>query len=1466
MPLFTREYSDNTADIEPYAIKYLSGGSYVIAGRLKAANNTHYDGMVMKVSADNIMEWSFTLGGSKKDIITGILALKNGDFLLYGSTASFGYNDEKAWLTRISGSGSLLWSRQIGLTANGINRVKAMIEMPDNSLAGCFNANDSSANSDAVIFKTTADGKLEWAHVFDNGGDDSYTSIAFNDDTLYAGGYYTNELKYGVITKLKGSDGTLISSQSIYNADNTKEQEVTSLEVYNNIISYGLCLYRNEEISGLVLRQTDLQDRDLYSRWIDYAYDTKFPFIKRTKDEGFLLLRTGKKGYGGPVINKFNRYGLDEWGTQLQQWDISQFNYSFDITPDGGCITAGFYYSYFNNFKNLVNVLKLNNTGFSACAPDYAGIHSDSGSCRSIDFTWQKEMFNSPGIMQNVNPVIKSFSPVAITLCDTSFCTDKTALPAGCSKTFRNEYVNDKLSGFKDMLTTNDGGKIAVGYLQNDALVVKLNKNSDVIWAKSYEPFAHNSEGYRIIKTYDNNFFVFAYSGYVVNHGVSSYSSILKINNNGDILWAKDIGVAQIGDVIATEDNGFVMVMNGAYGSGFTYSYVLRFDHNANIVWKKELKHNAATPVYHSVAISNNAIYISYDTYDNYNWDKFGIDKLDYATGNHLWSNRYATGTDNVERLIKMHIINDSVYLFINNIKPLGQNINSDDIVVVKINASGKIIQSFTLHPGTILPAYYQYYEVQNPPVITITPDMDFIFTSRVVNGTDTALNITRFTKDGQKIWSHNFAGMPNYQPWNVHPQADGFLIAGTATAKGPFYRNSFLIKVDKNGTIIPSASSGDCRYTDNQLVKKAIKINLSDNRIDSVVTLPDAYITKQTFLTQDVDLDAIPFCNISAACGTVGFKQKGNGCSLNDTLVYYLENAENCDAAATWSYDPAYFSAISISGQAIELKPLKNGVSKITANIEGNCSFKQQVINTSVLLSASQVNLGNDTVICNRNTIRLSAGPGYKTYTWQDNSTDSIFTATAPGIYYVTVTDNCGGTATDSILLQDASVAFVVTGDTIRCNNDSVLLKASSGYTNYQWSPSAALKIYDSIAYAAPNIQTLYYVQAINTYGCVLKDSVLVTPVTTPPVNLGNDTGFCSGSSLTLDAGGSFDKYLWNNGASTQNIKVSAKGVYYVKAYQQSCYSTDTLTVLDVTTPPVFTLGNDTLICAGSGIEYNFNLSGVSYAWSDGSVLSDKTITQPGKWWLTVTHTGCAAYDSVLIMEKPSPTVNLGNDTALCNADEKLLNATFAGAGYLWQDGSIASTYTVTKPGLYYVTVSLDECSADDSINISYITPPVFSLGKDTSICNGAAITLQPAMNTPAQYYWQNGSTQPTFTIMQPGNYYLKATNTCGSYTDSLLVTSAICDIVFPSAFTPNHDGLNDIFKIKYPPPVQSYNMIIYNRWGQVIFTSQNITKGWDGTYKGHPVNQDSFVWVVSITDINGRKTNLQGTVTVIR
>lgn len=959
------------------------------------------------------------------------------------------------------------------------------------------------------------------------------------------------------------------------------------------------------------------------------------------------------------------------------------------------------------------------------------------------------------------------------------------------------------------MVPTSDGGKVAVGDMMQDGLVVKFGINGDVVWSRRYEEFFHNLILMRVLRTADDNLLVLGSNYYTVNHGASRSVRMAKLDNNGNILWTKDLSrpyysyEQELGDVVQTPDGGFIIVINDGYGTGGIYSYVIRYDANGNVIWQKELTHSAAVPLYRSITCSSDAVFLAYDSYDYYNYPNFGVDRLDLATGNLVWDNRYSAGNIVWERINRIVAINDTVYLFLNNLASAAYPSNVQNTAMVQLDPGGNILNSRTLQAdNVILPNTYYQWDV-SPPSVTLTPNYDFVLANQVIVGSDTALNVSRFKRDGTPLWSKNFISTRNYSPLNIHPQASGFLIAGTATTSHAGYgsfTNCFLLKVDSIGEVIPGAT-GDCAQINRTVTVGPFPISIIRPATDGSPDLIQFVAGPVNLSGQPIFMDATPFCSVLGNCGAVSFKQRGNGCSLSDTLVYFLEDASNCDAAATWSFDPSFFRSGVVNGDSIELIPLQRGVSTVNATIEGNCSFVVKNISASIGHGVDQLDLGKDTIVCKSGDVRLSAGPGFASYLWNNNSTDSFLLVSLPGKYYVNVTDNCGDAGSDTIRVNLADSFFHLKGDTLSCNQVVATLQATDGYSNYSWSPSYDIVAQGEVAKVSPAVTTVYQVSAEKWPGCVVTAVRQVLALSSPVIYLGADTSLCTGDSLFLNAGSLFSHYLWSTGDTVSNIYAKSAGTYTVTAaYSNGCKSVDSIKVLSLYEDPVPALNSSPVLCVGTERVLDPGVFS-SYLWNDGSSFESLVARDLGKYWVLVEDQhGCKGSDTVVINRFGlSPSKFLPLDTSICQYGKLTLASLTPFDGYKWSDLSSASTLTVSQPGVYWLEVT------------------------DSNGCVGR---------------------------------------------DSILLTGKQCivGLYVPSAFTPNGDGHNDRFRPLLYGNVASMEFDVFDRWGGRVFETRVPMDGWDGRINGQDAAAGTYVWYCKY-QLEGEKVSFaKGVVILVR
>ncbi|WP_048921856.1 T9SS C-terminal target domain-containing protein [Rufibacter radiotolerans] len=287
------------------------------------------------------------------------------------------------------------------------------------------------------------------------------------------------------------------------------------------------------------------------------------------------------------------------------------------------------------------------------------------------------------------------------------------------------------------------------------------------------------------------------------------------------------------------------------------------------------------------------------------------------------------------------------------------------------------------------------------------------------------------------------------------------------------------------------------------------------------------------------------------------------------------------------------------------------------------------------------------------------------------------------------------------------------------------------------------------------------YTVKLTRTYGTTFEEytiTFVVNPL--PAVNLGPDRNICPGSSTVLDATlPNATAYRWSNGNTQAKLTVNQPGTYWVDVTVNGCTTRDEVTIGSFPVPAV-ELGPDRQLCQGETLLLDVALPNTTYRWQDGSTNSSFLVTAPGRYEVTLTNAqGCSTTDAVTIGYKPLPIVNLGPDRVLCAGDPLVLGAAQANATYKWQDGSTSATFSPTRTGTYWQEVTINGCTSRDEVNVLFNPVPQVNLGRDTTLCDGQTLLLNMA-RANATFKWQNGSTQPTFTVSQAGTYWVDVTN----------------------------------------------------------------------------------------------------------
>jgi gliding motility-associated-like protein len=572
-----------------------------------------------------------------------------------------------------------------------------------------------------------------------------------------------------------------------------------------------------------------------------------------------------------------------------------------------------------------------------------------------------------------------------------------------------------------------------------------------------------------------------------------------------------------------------------------------------------------------------------------------------------------------------------------------------------------------------------------------------------------------------------------------------------------------------------------------------------------------------------------------------------------------------------------------------------------------------QPVIRDSVIITIlplPSVNAGPDDSICLGTTTQLNAS-GASTYHWAYSEALSDSTIANPVAspdsttnFVLTGYDNYGCSDTDNVIITVLDLPVIqLVNDTAMCKGGSVLLEATvPGNNSYRWLPSAGLSntsVYNPVA--SPDNTTEYFVSVSDSNQCVGTDSIIVNVLPRPVVSTLNDTTVCYAQPVTLLTKALYaDRFSWSPSTGLDDNTVQSpvatplsNTTYIVAAGNGYCAERDTVT-LSVLALPIVVAGNDTTVCGNATAQLSA-AGAISYSWQPVTGLSDPGIANPmadpgvtTTYYVSGTDANkCTNIDSTTVIVTPVPAFKLTpQDTTVCLGNSAELAAS-GGDVYAWSPAESVDSPSVAATSVfpsvtttYKVVITNTTCKVTGSLysTVTVNDLPVVTVTKSNDIdcINWQSQLLATGGNrfkwTPDKYISNPAISDPVVTAPSDTWYYVEVTNTNGcTNKDSILVKSIFNPeaSVFkvPNAFTPNHDGLNDCFGVKYWGPADVFDLSIYNRWGERVFQSGNINACWDGTYKGMPQPPGVYVYKINISSrCSNGLVQRKGTVVLIR
>ncbi len=529
-------------------------------------------------------------------------------------------------------------------------------------------------------------------------------------------------------------------------------------------------------------------------------------------------------------------------------------------------------------------------------------------------------------------------------------------------------------------------------------------------------------------------------------------------------------------------------------------------------------------------------------------------------------------------------------------------------------------------------------------------------------------------------------------------------------------------------------------------------------------------------------------------------------------------------------------------------------------------------------------------------------------------------FTYSDTGTYHiklkVTSGTNCTDSATSIVKVYPGfSAGFTVQGSCFQ----SPFVFTDTSYARYgtinqyKWNFGDASTGADtsnqknpSYQYLKPETVTATLIVSSNK-GCV--DTAIKTvvvnnkPQIIPPFN---DTLICKNDTLALPVQSSGKVFSWTPVYNISNATISKPlvspfdtTVYTLVVHDKQCVDSIRIKV-NVIDSVTLKLPSTIKLCAPDSLQLSPVSDALYYRWRESNntqTLNNPTIQSPtvaplqSTVYLVTASVGhCKANAQTAVLVSPYPTATVSNAASICFGNTVQLHASTKAAHYMWSPASSltgantlnplagpeqSTAYVLTVSDTFYCTKPVT-----DTVRVQVIPLPEVTINKDTSAVIGEPLQLVATTNEEASFRWfpitnirNNFVSNPVITITDPSpsslTYFVTATTAQGcAATDSvhIKVYKTKPDIFVPSAFTPNGDGRNDVFKPFAAGISKLYVFRVLDRWGKLLFQTQTIGVGWDGLYEGRLQPPGTYIFEVKGSDYEGNLIEKRGTVVLVR
>lgn len=1492
---------------------YITGFYYGVATfgtyTLTSVNNSQ-DGFLAKLDANGNFVWAQSFGGNLAEWGNAIAVDELGNVIITGqfqgsstfsSTTLTSMINPNTFLpsfdvftAKYNSTGNLVWvnkgsakydDRGLDIITDNLNNIYVCGQFSDT--VQFQNTHNNQIMNASFFIKYNAAGQEQWFRKASGVFSIPYSMIMDNNNKIYVTGDFQGTYTYFGNTGNSFINGTYTNKAFLMKIDNNGNFIWGKSESSSNYVSgkqVALDAQQDPYIFG-EFGCTMNEYSDAYGPGIFNSIGFGDLFITKYNNSG---TRQWFKHYGGPRNDK--AHGLLVAGIN-EPIMAGSFEHHLNIPSTNGNLIAINNYAIYSNSILQPNTYCSSNNNYTDYYPLSCKGYSDAFIFKGIDLTRNPyDYYDRSGSICNLNFVgncIENYSinncPDTINVCNSGYIysnTHNNGFDINQNNFFnigpinRFKWNNNPIDTFINHYVTSSGYNTVIAktidncYTSYDTVYVKINTSpaapviTDSYSVNILQPPATNSIhicGPATVTLTGGNVSNTNYSWSTNGNGaISNNDSILVINNSGNYTFSvfdqngcynqnqiliqidspplpfTPFGLKQITDsvIICKNQSGVVLVYDTISNPSGVIPYPC-------------IMHQSYIPIFITNGLSiQSTNYCDFHfavSAQNTGWYKYKL-----LTG---LSDSSLCGATNYTTTLT-----DSIYIKVNPL-PLGS-----------INVSGNIL----ICPGdsTLLP----------PPSVTIS-------------SANTIYTITPSTS----IWVYQQNSYSYYL--NLLDTLSGCTNSDLKSIAVIAKPNPFIILSPYNSIICPNDS------------------------MKLTINLPNA-----TNYEWHGPTGLIPINSQSIYSQIAGFYHcivtDNTGCVFTTNTIELKQYATPYLTASPTTFicnnQPITLTVNTLDAtQIVWNAPLSGGGAVKTITTPGlySCQVTMCGITTSLSINilgsnpTANITTYGTTTVCPFDSVLLTGNNGMTNYVWQPgNHLGQNYVVHSPGSYTLEVTDIYGCTAKST----PVTVAFSTTvspptsiqNDTI-CAGQTATLSANSSGNTLHWFPNSNSGniINTGNTYVTPTLsnQTTYYVASVNNTGCHsigVPATVYIYSTSFSPTLI-TDTTVCMHYSLTIYTPYIYGAtYNWSGPGITNNntnhILISNSdstnsGLYTLQITGFGCSSPTSSTSIQVLNPQSPTMLINDSICQGN--DYSIvipNQPNITYEWQgpnnytnsgDTMKINNALINHSGTYSVTTNLLGCLSTASTLqltVIQTPlTPTIS-GN-SIVCEGNSVTLTATSnIPSNYYWygtngvtgNGNSITFYASDTSYSGYYGVIAQNLFCPSGIVydTIKVIPTPILQATNDTLACDNSAITLSCSSNY-GNYIWNTGSVNSSISVTQSGTYWVSSQNGICSSTDTIHVSFIPCSGFYVNVFTPNGDGVNDIFMFK-SKAINQIQCTIQNRWGEKIGEFNDVNNGWNGKnlINNSDCENGTYFYIAEITTIDGVKSNIKGFVTLIR